>query len=198
MFCVQSHFCFWSVAVASCCRWSQRDGQVWLGLWIYCIWVFFLYWPGHDDDIRFYFFFFQFWTRLLETTFKKWSWRKVFVIGCVALVTWQATKAAIASLTNRATLLRVICWHWRYFLIVLQSPLLVRISASWRKPGARKKTQAYLMFSMWSDLCRSTYVLFYSPKSPEIGRYRSLFSRRYLLSPTSSCQNPGRESQTEK
>lgn len=70
---------------------------------------FFLYWPGHDDDIRFYFIFFQFWTRLFETTFKKWSWRKVFVIGCVALVTWQATKAAIASLTNRATLLRVIC-----------------------------------------------------------------------------------------
>lgn len=56
-----------------------------------------------------FFFFFQFWTRLLETTFKKWSWRKVFVIGCVALVTWQETKAASASLTNRATLLRVTC-----------------------------------------------------------------------------------------
>lgn len=59
--------------------------------------------------VQILFYFFQFWTRLLEITFKKWSWRKVFVIGCVALVTWQATKAASASLTNRAALLRVIC-----------------------------------------------------------------------------------------
>lgn len=41
----------------------------------------------------FIYIFCQFWTRLLETTCnKKGSWRKVFVIGYAAVVTWQGTE----------------------------------------------------------------------------------------------------------